>query len=206
MRIMDIKYSVTFARRGLLYHESLKLARLRSELEDWSKVRQEAIASNLLQTRTISTSKKLCTEIISRLKTLSDEELELLLSVGNEEQCYLLWLAICKRYKLIHEFAVEVLHEKYLHLDLTLATKEFDSFFSTKAEWHDELARLSQETQKKVRQTVFLLMREAHLLNKQQHIMPVLLSNRFLRALCKESKDYLHIFPFSDSDARAIAK
>ncbi|MDQ5937883.1 MAG: hypothetical protein QG574_5242 [Cyanobacteriota bacterium erpe_2018_sw_21hr_WHONDRS-SW48-000092_B_bin.40] len=182
------------------------LAALYVELQDWVKVRQQVLSSNLLQTRTLSTSKKLCTELISRLKTLTPEELDLLVTGSREEQCYMLWLAVCKRYSFISDLAIEVLREKFLHLNLELTYADYDRFFNTKAEWHDELARLSTETHKKVRLTVFQLMREALLLTKQNTILPVLLSNRFLKTVCKQSKDYLPIFPLSDTDVRALAK
>ena len=41
-----------------------------------------------------------------------------------QEQKQILWFAICKRYAFIREFAIEVLHEKYLRLDYELT--EFD--------------------------------------------------------------------------------
>ena len=203
---MDIKYSVTFARRGLLYQESLQLAKLYVELQDWSKVRQQALASNLLQTRTISTSKKLCSEVTSRLRTLTEEQFHLLTTAAIDEQRYLLWLAVCKCYKLLFDFAQEVLHEKYLRLDLHLSYNDYDQFFNLKADWHEELSRHSMETHKRVRQTVFQLMREAQLINNHNEILPVLVSAKFVRIICNDSKNNLSIFPLSDQDVRAFAR
>lgn len=204
--VMTSKYSITFVRRGLLLHDSITLTELYFRLHDWSEVRQHAVAENLLQTRTVSTSKKQCSEIVSRLRTLTEEQLRLLATGAIDEQRYLLWLAVCKRYKLLFEFAVEVLHEKYLRLDLRLTYDDYDQFFNSKADWHEELSRLSTETHTKVRQTVFQLMREAHLINKQNDILPVLVSAKFFRILCKDSNDNLLIFPLSDQDARAFVR
>lgn len=204
--MMTSKYSITFARRGLLLHDSITLTDLYFKLQDWSKVRQHAVAENLLQTRTVSTSKKHSSEIVSRLRTLTEEELHLLSTATIDEQRYLLWLAVCKRYRLIFDFALEVLHEKYLRLDLHLTYDDYDQFFNSKAEWHEELSRLSMETHKKARQTVFQLMREAQLINKHNEILPVLVSATFLRIICKDSKENLSIFPLSDQDVRAFAQ
>jgi hypothetical protein len=206
MGVMDTKYSVSFARRALLYQESLKLAELYLELGDWSTVRQNVLASNLLQARTSSTSKKLCTELISRLKTLTVDELAVLTDGTREEQCYVLWLAVCKRYRFVFDLAVEVLREKYLRLDLELTKDDYDRFFNDKAEWHEEMANLSEESRKKVRQTVFQLLRESGLLTRKNTINPPLLSSRFVEAVCRDSREYLSLFPVSDADVRALVK
>src|SRR6266404_4752627 len=50
-------------------------------------------------------------EIVNRLKRLSEEELQLLLEGERSEQVALLWLAACRAYRFIGEFAVEVLNE-----------------------------------------------------------------------------------------------
>ncbi|MBP7862614.1 DUF1819 family protein [bacterium] len=204
--MMTSKYSITFARRGLLLLDSTTLTDLYFKLHDWSKVRQHAIEENLLQTRTVSTAKKHSSEIVSRLRTLTEEQLHLLATAAIDEQRYLLWLAVCKRYKLLFDFAQEVLHEKYLQLDLRLSYEDYDQFFNSKAEWHEELSRLSMETHRKARQTVFQLMREAQLINKHNEILPVFVSAKFLRIVCQDSKDNLSIFPLSDKDVRAFAR
>ncbi len=204
--VMTSKYSITFARRGLLLRDSITLTDLYFKLNDWSTVKQRAVAENLLQSRTVSTSKKHCSEIISRLRTLTEEQLSLLATGTIDEQRYLLWLAVCKRYRLLFDFALEVLHEKYLRLDFRLSYDDYDQFFNSKADWHEELSRLSVETHKKARQTVFQLMREAQLINKHNEILPILVSAKFLRIVCRDSKANLCIFPLSDQDVRALAQ
>jgi hypothetical protein len=203
---MNSKYSITFISRGLLVQQSLDITDLYLKLHDWQKVRQQTLASNLLQTKTLPTAKNLSTEIISRLKKLTENELILLGSASKDEQCYLLWMAVCKRYKLLFELAVEVLHEKYLRADLILTYEDYDHFFNTKAEWHEELSRLNTESEKKLRRTIFQMMREAQLITKQNKIRPVLLSNRFLQTVFEQSREYLQIFPFSEFEARALSR
>ena len=200
------KYSITFARRGLLLRDSIMLTELYLKVQDWSEVRQHVLEANLLQMRTISTSKKHCSEIISRLKTLTEKQLDLVATGSVDEQRYLLWLAVCKRYNFIFDFALEVLQEKYLRLDLRVTYDEYDQFFNSKADWHDELSRLGIETHKKVRQTIFQIMREAQLIDKQNHILPMLVSAKLIRTICDDSKSNLNVFPLSDKDARAMAK
>lgn len=209
--LMEKKYSVTFARRGLLYPESVKLANLQANLEDWTAVRHEAISSNLLQTRTVSTSKKVCSEVVSRLRTLTKTEFEFFLAARPDEQRYVLWLALCKKYKLIFEFAVEVLRERHLHGVPELSTTDYDQFFNRKAEWREELSSLSPSTERKVRETIFLLMRESNLLSRKNQIIPALLSSRFVQIVSADSNELLliypmHAYPATNAEARALAK
>ena len=51
----------------------------------------------------------------------------------------------CKQYSLVREFAIEVVREKFLRLDLALSYLDFDIFFNAKAEWDDELAALNRQ-------------------------------------------------------------
>ena len=118
--MVDTKYSLSFTTGALLYHESVKLAELYFDLGAWPTVRTQVLDQNLLQARTLSTAKKICREIISRLKLLTPDEMEILVDGTTQEQGHMLWLAVCKRYRFIFDFATEVLREKFLHLDLEL--------------------------------------------------------------------------------------
>jgi len=95
------RYSMSFITGSLFRHESVKLAALYIDLGDWNSVRDKVIAENLLQTRTLNTLKRVCLEVISRLRTLSPGELECLVEGSHQEQAYLLWLAVCRRYRFI---------------------------------------------------------------------------------------------------------
>ena len=108
------KYRMSFTTGGLFHRESVKLAALYLDVGDWNSVRDKVIAENLLQTRTLNTLRRVCREVVSRLRTLTRGELECLVESSQQEQGYLLWLAVCRRYRFIADFAVEVLRERYM--------------------------------------------------------------------------------------------
>ena len=139
MRMVDTKYKMSFTSGALLYSESVKVAQLYSEMCDWSMVRESVIANNRLQMRTLNTSKRIYSEVSSRLKLLTPDQLNLFLQGSRDEQNFLLWLSICQRYRFIYDFAVEVIREKYLRLDLELSYRDYDIFFADKAEWFPEV-------------------------------------------------------------------
>ncbi len=174
------RYSTSFTTGGLFHRESVELATLYLKLGNWKSVQGNVVAENLLQFRTLNTLKRVCREVISRLKTLSQGELKFLVEGNHQEQAYLLWLAVCRRYRFIADFAVEVLRERYISLKADLTHDDFDSFFNRKSEWHLELDEIIPTTRGKVRQVLFRMLREADLLTANNMIQAAMLSPRFL--------------------------
>jgi len=193
------KYDMSFTAGGLLYSESVKIAELYYDLGDWATVRQQAIATNLLQARTQSSAKRVYREISSRLALLTEEQLRILCNGSRQEQNLILWVAACKKYRFIHDFAIEVLREKFLRMDMELATQDYDSFFYTKAEWHGELDNLSTTTVKKLRQVVFRMLREAELISRNNVIVPVILTHRIVLALLNDESSSFAVLPVTDA-------
>ena len=188
-------YSMSFTTATLLYHESLTVAGLYAELGDWDAVREKVIAQNLLQMRTLNSSRRIYQEVTSRLKLLTPGQMALLRQGSRQEQNYLLWLAICKRYRFIYDFAAEVVREKYLRLDLDLAAGDYDAFFNAKAEWHPEVERVATSTRVKQRQFLFKIMREAELLAGDHQIVPAVLTPSLIEAIETDDPAHFAIFP-----------
>lgn len=197
---------MSFTAGGLLYQESVKIAELYWDLGDWSTVRNQVLEKNILQSRTLNTAKRVYREISARLKLLSGEELKIAIEGSRQEQNHILWLAICKRYQFIYDFAVGVVREKFLQLNLELTLEDYDAFFNAKAEWHDELERLTNETRNKLRQIVFKMLREAELVSKDNIINPVILTPHVVKTICKDTQANLAVFPISDADIKVWAK
>ena len=200
------RYSMSFTTGGLFHRESVELASLYIDLGDWNSVRDKVVAENLLQTRTLSTLKRVCREVISRLQTLSSGELEFLVEASHQEQAYLLWLTVCRRYRFIGEFAVEVLRERYITLKSDLTHEDFDSFFNRKSEWHLELDKITPATRGKLRQVLFKILREADLLTANCMIHAAMLTPRLLDLIHQGShRDVLH-FPVFESDLKGMER
>jgi len=186
---------MSFTTGALFHRESVKLAALFLELKDWNAVRNMVLSDNLLQARTQNTLKRVCSEIISRLKTLDPCELELLIQSNTQEQGYLLWMAVCRRYKFIADFAVDVLHENCISLKYDLLHEDFDSFFNRKSEWHPELDEIRPATKTKLRQVLFKILREADLLTINNKINAAILSPRLIDSIPSENRRNILFFP-----------
>jgi hypothetical protein len=195
---------MSFTTGTLFRNESLKLITLYLELGDWKAVGIEVCENNTLQARTISSLKRVSREIISRLKTLSPKEINLFMALSYQEQGYLLWLAVCRRYRFIADFAVEVVRERYLSLKTDLSYEDFDSFFNRKSEWHTKLDEIRPATRHKLRQVLFKMLREADLLTPKNIIIPAVLSPDFIRSIAFENRQDFSCFPVFESDLKDI--
>lgn len=197
---------MSFTTGGLFYRESVKLAVLYLELMEWNAVKDKVLSENLLQARTLNTSKRVCREIISRLNKLNPNELSLLVKANPQEQGYLLWLAVCRRYRFIADFAVEVLRERFITLKTNLSHEDFDFFFNKKSEWHSELDEIRPTTRNKLRQVLFKILREAGLLTENNMINAAMISPELLNVLPHGNRRNILFFPAFESDLKGMAQ
>jgi hypothetical protein len=191
----DDRYALSFTSGGLLVREADLVASVYVRERDWGTVRQVALEENLLQARTTSSSVRLTRETIQRLSVLTDDELELLVDSSPTERNYLMWVAACRRYKLIGAFAEEVLRERYLVLAPTLSAEHFDRFITGQSLWHPELDELKPSTRTKLRQNVFLMLHEAGLCSEDGVIVPAVLSGRLIERFAAPSPSDVRFFP-----------
>ena len=197
--IMDtVKYSMSFTTGGLFCQESVKITQLYLEIHDWEQVRKDVVVKNMLQARTISTLKRVCREICSRLKTLNDSELTLLVQGTNQERSHILWVAICRRYRFIRDFAIEVIRERYLTFRQNLQVEDYEAFFNSRAEWHIELEAITTTTRNKLRQVLFRMLRETELLSVGNTITPAMLTPRFISIISQSRDQDFLVFPLLD--------
>ena len=194
------KYAMSFTTGGLFYSESTALIDLYSQVGDWDSVSSKAFESNILQTRVESTAKRVLREIINRLKTLTEDELDLFTKGTPLEQKYLLWLGVCRKYLFIHNFASEVIRERYLTLKHDLPTEEFEIFYNAKAQWHEELEKIADSTRKKLRAVLYRILKEAEIIDANKFILPAMLSEELIHTIAKHDVNDLMIFPVSDTD------
>lgn len=184
-------YSVSFTTGGLFLNESVKLAMAYQRLGGW----QSAIV-DLSQNAAFSASKgksmqRVGREIANRLVTLRDLEFEFFIETHSRpDQAAVLWLAICRAYRLIREFAVEVVAERYDARQRHLPKERYDSFVHDKGEEDEWLAARSASTIQRSRQVLFKIMREAGLINEAQEIQRLALSASLRRLLEDVPQDH----------------
>ena len=195
-----LPYRLSFTAAGVMRAESVHLAHWHQTLGDWDTVRTQAVAQNLLQARKTASATRISRELVLRLQGLADAELTLLRQGNPNEQDQILWVAICRRYRLVAEFALEVLRERFLHFGPPLELADFDTFYDRKADWAEELDQITPVTRKKLRQVLFRMLRETGLIGTDGSIQPTLLSDRVRTVVGRERPSDLLYFPVFEAD------
>lgn len=199
-------YSFSFIAGGLLLSEMTAVAEPLLESGDWKKVADFVEAENLLQSRTVSSGRRLFAEIRNRLQVLTDTQITMLVNGVASDQLAVAWLAICKAYQFVREFAEEIVRERFVTLALTVDGADFDRFLDAKAAWEPHLETLTDSTREKARTVVMRMLREAGIISDDGFILPTLLSAELVSAIQADDPSLYRVFPISDQDfARASA-
>lgn len=197
---MTDRYQLSFTTGGLFLQEASTVAEYFLRLGNWPETRARVRQENALQVRTAAAATRISKEIIARLQQLNELELQALLESSLRDQAYLLWVAACRRYVFMRDFAIEVLREQYLLLGRQVSLAAYDSFYNSKALWHAELDEIAHSTQLKLRQNLFRMLREADLVSDQYEIHPAQLSPHLAQVLAKRGRQEFLIFPATEND------
>ena len=183
------KYLLSFTAATVLAIDMRILAKDYLECQNWNDVLLHVRKDNILQRRTVSTSSRIASELITRLQKLNNEELEYLANSDIEICKMLSWVAICRTYDFIRDFAIEVVREHYLFGTMNVTYTDYASFINMKSEFHPELNSVTEATLQKLRQVLFKMMSEAGIIEEKTHIIPTIMPPELLNLLPRE--DYL---------------
>lgn len=156
-------------------------------------VRRYAVAENVLQIRTHAAGVRIVNEVIKRLSALTMGELRCIADADmlQSDRRALMWVAMCRYYALVGEFAQEVLREHFLIGTTTITYGDYEHFMLGKAMWHPEIDDLSTSTSAKLRSNVFKAMAEAGLVNRADDtIIPSLLSREVTGILMRRPESF----------------
>lgn len=160
-------------------------------------IRPQAIAENVLAIRTDSANRRVVAETTRRLSALTVEEIAFLggpdSSTADREA--LMWVAMCRYYAVVGDFASEVLRKCYLTGNMHLDFEDYDRFTADKATWHPELETISEGTAKKLRSNLFKAMAEAHLFDKKRDTVLPFLPSPSLMDILRKKADSFGYFP-----------
>lgn len=201
------KYRLSFTVGGLLEPQGVLLARLFADMtditcdrvvgEDIVRVRKAAIDGNVLGMRSHTSNVRFVSETSKRLSALSVREITYLASAeaSYDDRSALMWVAMCRYYRIVGVFAKDVLRGNFLAGKETVNKDDYDRFMRNAAMWHPEIEQLSELTYRKLRQNVFHAMDDARLTKGTDHeIVPALLSNGLL-AILEDMVTAFEFFP-----------
>ena len=177
------KLNMSFTVGSLLTRESMQFIELYNKHQDWIEAKREAVKTNILQTRKISSCQRIVTELYSRLKLLNPKELNLLINGSRIDQSHILWLALCRKYRFIYNFATNVIRNKLIKFDFQLKDSDFNLYFDSQELIYPELEKISEKQKNKLRQTLFRSLKEANLVDKNKLIKQFIASRELIEAI-----------------------
>jgi hypothetical protein len=197
-----VKYRLSFTGANAMIQESCFIAEQFLKKGDWIKVRESIIDNDSQFRDKKATSIRQFNEISLRLKTLTKEQLTILVKNNIENKKLIIAIAIAKAYQVIFEFINEVLRNKYLLFDTILFDSDFERFFEAKSLIHPEVLEISDNTKKKLKTVLYRILEQTGLISdiKTKIIQRPYIPNEILEAITKDNSDLLRIFLFTDSE------
>ena len=179
--IMNSPYkgSGQITREQFLFYEMRITAGLMSKGLDDSEIIERIVAENLFQYPTEKTIQRIAKACIARLSAMKDRELvEAIASQSSDTAKQICMYAMMKQYRLVWDFMITVIGEKYRTQDFSFGQKDINVFFMQLQEQDDCVAGWSETTVKKIRQILIRVLVENEYLDniKSDHINPVWLN------------------------------
>lgn len=177
---VESEYNGALTREQFLFYEMRTTAKLLSEGKSDKEVVNEIINDNLFQYPTEKSIKLIANGCIKRLRALNDDELiKAIAEQPSDVSKQVCLYAMMRRNRLVWEFMISVIGQKYASRDLTLKRSDLNAFFMQLQEQDDNVATWSESTIKKIISVLIKVLVENEYLdnNKSEKLNPVWLNS-----------------------------
>lgn len=160
----EIKYSAALTGEPFLFYESRQVARLKLSGRNRQQIREEIKSQNLFQYATEKSLAKRINAVQKRVDTLDEMLLRFLAEQPSATAKIINLYAIMNTNKLMLDFMIEVIGEKFEQGNLVLEKRDLNEFFAAKREQQENVARWSDETVAKLKRVLPRIIFEAGIL------------------------------------------
>lgn len=148
-------YNAAITREQFLFYEVRTTAKLLHEGCNSEEVVERIISDNLFQYPTEKSVRKMALACLRRLEALSDNSLVAAIATQPSDVAKQICLyAMMKQYRLIWDFMITVIGEKYRLSDITFGKIDLNSYFLRLQEQDDWVATWSDSTVTKLKQVI----------------------------------------------------
>lgn len=148
-------YNAAITREQFLFYEVRTTAKLLHEGCSSEEVVERIISDNLFQYPTEKSVRKMALACLRRLEVLGDDSLVAAISTQPSDVAKQICLyAMMKQYRLIWDFMITVIGEKYRLSDTTFSKIDLNSYFLRLQEQDDWVATWSDSTINKLKQII----------------------------------------------------
>lgn len=169
-------YIASLTREPFLFYEMRSTAKLMSEGLSDDAIVEEIVGQNLFQYPTEKSITRMAKACIKRLHALEDENLILAIASQPTDAAKQICLyALMRQSRLVWEFMLTVIGEKYRLRDMSFGKIDLNTFFMRLQEQNDTVASWSDSTITKLKQILVRVLVETEYLNnpKADHLNPV---------------------------------
>lgn len=179
-KVSPYKGSGQLTREQFLFYEMRTTAKLISEGLDDNEVVRRIAENNLFQYPTEKSLVSISKACIARLYAINDRDLIKAVATQPMDAAKQICLyAMMKRYRLVWDFMLTVIGEKYRLQEFSFEKRDINVFFMRIQEQDDFVSSWSDSTIKKIRQILIKILVENGYLDdiKSQRLNPVLLNS-----------------------------
>ena len=170
------KGSGQITREQFLFYEMRTTAKLMEEGREEKEIIKKIVEENLFQYPTEKSIRQMARTCIARLKSLEDESLvTAIASQPADIAKQICMYAMMKHYRLVWDFMITVIGEKYRSSDMTFGKIDLNSYFLRLQEQDDLVATWSDSTINKLKQVITKILVENEYIdsNKAAKLNPV---------------------------------
>ena len=175
-RAQESGYKASLTREQFLFHEMRIVARFMADGKNESEIADTIAKDNLFQYPTERMTVGMVRACYRRLNLLNSEQLLRNIAEHSVEEAKQICLyAIMKDNRLVWDFMVTVIGEKYRNQDFSYGKLDMTSFFIRLQEQNDAIADWSESTVKKLKSVLNRILRENDYLDgiKADHLNSV---------------------------------
>ena len=194
-----IPYTAAFTREQFLFYETRATARLISEGLSEEEAVNRIIEENLFQYPTEKSVRRIARACVRRLKAMEDETLvQALASEPSQTAKQICLYAMMRQYRVVWDFMVTVIGEKYRLRDISFGKMDLNVFFIRLQEQDDNAASWCDSTVTKLKQVLTKILVENGYIDsgKAGHLNPVWL-DPILENAIRDSGDHRALAAFN---------
>ena len=173
-------YRASVTREPLLFYEMRTTACLLSDGLSDDKAIEQIVAENLFQYPTERSVRRMARACVTRLRNMTDNEMITAIAGQPQDVSKQLCLyAMMKQHRLVLDFMLTVIAEKYRQQNFAFSKMDLNVFFLRLQEQDDGVATWSDSTITKLKQIFVRMLVDTEYLDdpKADHINPVLASS-----------------------------
>lgn len=185
-------YNAAMTREQFLFYEMRTTAKLMNEGLDKDTVVERIISENLFQYPTEKSVRKMALACIRRLESMEDDILITAIATQPSDVAKQVCLyAMMRQYRLVWDFMLTVVGDKYRKLDSSFSKMDLNVFFMRLQEQDNWVATWSDSTITKVRQVLTKMLVENEYLDSTDadHLNPVLISPLLENAIREDGQE-----------------